>query len=179
MIFGVCIMTLCAQQSGNPHDRNAVSTLRRGTIVGHVLKKISQLCSLFLERGSLLPTTVTGDRQPSHNLPQGGLQIPCKLTFCGPKKLVETVQKLVVELQLDQLDSVHLGSDSCEEGTTGTTQKHEKTQEQDVFEEGGLGPKPNIMDCASQPEDNSVEPWIRDYINVSRWREAGSRTEVI
>ena len=66
---------VCAQQSGNPHDHYAVSMLKRGTIVGHLPKKISRLCPLFLGQGRCIIATVTGDCQHSHDLPQGG---PCK-----------------------------------------------------------------------------------------------------
>ena len=35
----------------NASDRYAVAVLRAGTIIGHLPKKVSKVCSIFLRRG--------------------------------------------------------------------------------------------------------------------------------
>ena len=64
-------------ESGNVQDRYAVSVQRRNTVVGHVPRKISAACLLFLQRARRICCTVIGVRSFSADLPQGGL------TFCG------------------------------------------------------------------------------------------------
>ena len=44
---------------------------------GHLPKKISKVCSLFVRRGRSIYCTGTGGRVYSTNLPQGGLESPC------------------------------------------------------------------------------------------------------
>ena len=39
---------LCEREEGNPNDRYAVSVLDNSTVVGHVPRHISTLCSVFL-----------------------------------------------------------------------------------------------------------------------------------
>ena len=42
----------CQRESGNTADAYAVSVLREGTIIGHLPRKISRVCTLFIRRGS-------------------------------------------------------------------------------------------------------------------------------
>ncbi len=55
----------CERESGNPHDLYAVAIARAGVTVGHVPRKISSVCSLFLRRGGsiLWLCRVTGSRR--------------------------------------------------------------------------------------------------------------------
>ena len=69
----------CNCEMGNVHDPYAVSIKKGGVIVGHVPKKLSCLCSLFLLRGGIICCKVTGLRRYSSDLPQGGLEIPCNM----------------------------------------------------------------------------------------------------
>ena len=69
-------------------------------MVGHLPKKISLICRLFLEReGSSIQCQVTSTRRYSGDLPLGGLEIPCQLHFCGnstkAKDASSKAQKLV------------------------------------------------------------------------------------
>ena len=50
-------------------------------IVGHVPRKFSAICSIFIRRGGSIVCIVSGSRRYSSNLPQGGLEIPCILKF--------------------------------------------------------------------------------------------------
>ena len=58
------------------------------TVVGHVPRMVSVVCSLFLHRGGTIVCQVTGSRRASVDLPQGGLEVPCTLKFAGEKKLL-------------------------------------------------------------------------------------------
>ena len=76
----------CEREPGNPHDPVAVGVKRSagpGTIVlvGHVPRLISMACSIFIRRGGFIVCVVTGLRQYSADLPQGGLEVPCCYTF--------------------------------------------------------------------------------------------------
>ena len=51
------------------------------TVVGHVPYRISSICSIFLRRGGAINCTVDASRRYSSGIPQGGLKIPCVLTF--------------------------------------------------------------------------------------------------
>ena len=59
---------VCAQESGNPHDPYAVAIKKGSVVVGHVLRKISAVCSLFLRAGTIT-AIVTDSRQYSNDLP--------------------------------------------------------------------------------------------------------------
>ncbi len=70
----------CIREPANQIDRYAVAIKKSdGTIIGHLPKKISKLCSLFLRRGGLIECIVSGRRRNSAYLQQGGLEIPCNL----------------------------------------------------------------------------------------------------
>ena len=75
----------CKEEPGNIHDLYAVAVRQPGdyhTTVGHVPRSISAVCCFFLKRGSIT-CEVLGPRQHSNDLPQGGLEVPCRLTFIG------------------------------------------------------------------------------------------------
>ena len=75
----------CEREPGNPHDTSAVAVVKRSPglsiIVGHVPRLISMVCSIFICRREDLLCVVTGPRQYSADLPQGGLEVPCYYTF--------------------------------------------------------------------------------------------------
>ena len=79
-------MLACERQPRNAADRYAVSVKKDGTIIGHLPRKVSRVCSLFLRRGGMIRCTVTGRRRYSGDLPQGGLEIPCILAFYNTTK---------------------------------------------------------------------------------------------
>lgn len=91
----------CAREPTNSNDRYAVAVINHGTVVGHLPKKISRICSLFLMRGGSILCTVVGSRNYSADLPQGGLEIPCTLLFKGKPK---EINKLKV-LKIHEIDS--------------------------------------------------------------------------
>jgi len=83
------------REIGNLFDLFAVAVVRGGEIIGHVPRLISAACSLFLRHSSSIKCKVTGSRQYSRDLPQGGLEIFCTLTFEGDEKFIEKVKKLM------------------------------------------------------------------------------------
>ena len=61
-----------------------MSVIRSGTdVVGHIPRNISTSCNLFLRKGGTISCVVTGHRQYSSDLPQGGLEVPCQMLFKG------------------------------------------------------------------------------------------------
>ena len=71
----------CTRELENTKDRYAVAVVHRSTVVGHIPRKIAAASALFLARKGTICCEVTGTRCYSEDLPQGGLEIPCKLTF--------------------------------------------------------------------------------------------------
>lgn len=82
----------------NIHDPYAVavvnSTASGDTVVGHLPRNISTLCHLFLRRGGNIIVQITDRRRRSIDLPQGGLEVPCSLTFIGDTKDLLKIKKL-------------------------------------------------------------------------------------
>ena len=73
----------CRSDRTNLHDPFAVSVVKDDQTVGHVPRRISAACSMFLRRNETITCRVIGTRKYSTNLPQGGLEIPCELVFIG------------------------------------------------------------------------------------------------
>ena len=85
----------CRRDTGNERDRYAVAVMKDGTIIGHLPRKISRPCLLFLRRGNSITCHVTGHRRYSSDLPQGGLEIPCILMFESKIKEITKIKKFV------------------------------------------------------------------------------------
>ena len=88
----------CRRETGNGHDPFAVAVMKHDTIVGHIPRTISAVCSLFLRRHGSITCQVNGSRRFSSDLPQGGLEIPCLLIFSGACDLVTKVQKPIFDI---------------------------------------------------------------------------------
>ena len=63
------------------------------------------LFALFLDHGGTVTCEVIGNQQYLEDLPQGGLEIPCKLLFHGPSKYVAKVCNLLDSAKIAKLDS--------------------------------------------------------------------------
>ena len=89
----------------NSADRYAVVVLKEETIIGHLSRKMSKVCTLFLRRGGSICCKVTGSRCYSRDLPQGGLDIhvPCSLLFIANMRKVLAAKCT----NLDQLNFFH------------------------------------------------------------------------
>ena len=69
---------------------------RAGTMVGHLPKKTSSTCSLFIRKGGTIDCKVTDpNRKYSRDLPQRSLEIPYVFTLRGTKDLVDKAVKLL------------------------------------------------------------------------------------
>ena len=89
----------CNRETDNTEDPYAVCVIKgRDTIVGHVPRKISAACSLFLRANGTITCIVTAGRHFSADLPQGGLEVPCKLIFKGKNALITKIKKLVLPI---------------------------------------------------------------------------------
>ena len=75
----------CECKVGNSHDTYAVAIKKLidsiYVVVGHVPHKISSICSIFILRGGIIHATVNGHRRYSADLPKGGMEVSCILTF--------------------------------------------------------------------------------------------------
>ena len=91
----------CRREEGNISDPYAVATVKSGNIVGHVPRRISVACNLFIQKRGNILCKVTGPRRHSGDLPQGGLEVPCKLTFLGDSKLVTKISTLLRPAKAD------------------------------------------------------------------------------
>ena len=86
----------CVREPSNVRDPYAAAVTKpeSSTIVGHIPRKMSAICSLFLRKGGSIFCQVSVSRCYSQDLPQGGLKIPCLLRFQGNAKDVQKVKKL-------------------------------------------------------------------------------------
>ena len=73
--------TVDEQSECKPEPRNqdlyAVAVLKNDAVVGHVPRKISAACTMFIRKRGTINCVVKGRRRYSSDLPQGGLEIPC------------------------------------------------------------------------------------------------------
>ena len=86
----------CSRELGNRHNPFCVKVVKGqiGT-VGHMPKKISSTCSMFLQLGDTITCTVAGNRRYSWDLIQGGMEILCILILKGKGGIVDRAKKLL------------------------------------------------------------------------------------
>ena len=65
---------MCQLDEGNSYDLYAIAMVKSATVVRHVPRKISILCSLFIQRGGTIHCQITG-RCYSADLPHCGLEV--------------------------------------------------------------------------------------------------------
>ena len=92
----------CAREVGNLSDTFAVTVVKVNDTVGHFPRKVSSICSIFLQNGGTISCEVTGSRHYSNNLAQGGLEVPCILKFVGSSKDITKAKKLMDTSLLNQ-----------------------------------------------------------------------------
>jgi len=66
----------CKREDGNRFDPFAVAVCNGDIVIGHVLRKISSVCSLSIGQGGETHCRVTCSRLSSADLEQGGLEVP-------------------------------------------------------------------------------------------------------
>ena len=85
----------CEKEISNPHDLYSVAVVhRKKGVVGHLPRTISRVSSSFIDKGSVIQVCITAKRQHSE-LPQGGLDLPCKISFSGPQNIVKKCIKVI------------------------------------------------------------------------------------
>ena len=93
----------CKREVVNIHDPSSVAITKgtTGIVVGHVRlghvpRIISPIYSIFIRRGGTISCRANGSRRYSSDLPQGGLEVPCILTFSTPNaREIEKTKKLI------------------------------------------------------------------------------------
>ena len=94
--FGTVTLLLTnSYVKGSPITEAIDMQLPLRKIIGHLPRKISRACSLFLRRGNEITCHVTGHRRYSVDLPQGGLEVPCILRFEGDTKEIVKLKNFV------------------------------------------------------------------------------------
>ena len=93
----------------------AVEMVHSGVTVGHVPRKVSVACSLFLrnDEGNSLQCIITGNRCHLDDLPQGGIEILCKLIFTGKMIHVGLRNCLGIKRTLAALNLVQFAKKFC------------------------------------------------------------------
>ena len=86
---------ICERELTNPNDRYAVAILKDDIIVGHLRRAQSKIYSLFLHKNGTIDCTVTVARRYSADLPQFGLEIPCKLVFNSKHEEIKKLKRLL------------------------------------------------------------------------------------
>ena len=97
----------CAREVGNRSDTFAVAVIKGGDTVGHVPRRISSICSIFMRNGGVISCEIIGSRGFSQDLPQGGLEVPCILEFVGTSKNIAKAKKLIDESLIDQASKIN------------------------------------------------------------------------
>ena len=100
----------CIRELGNRVDVFAVAVIKSEKTVGHLPRKISSICSIFLRHGGKITCEVSGSRRHSKDLTQGGMEVPCKLVFVGSSKDVAKAKKLIESSALSQACSINATS---------------------------------------------------------------------
>jgi len=86
----------CERDEDNDKDRYAVAIIKPSVgIVGHVPRYISRLCYHFIMHGGEIYSIITGTRQYSWDLPNGGMHIPCKYRFVGNSEELKKISRYV------------------------------------------------------------------------------------
>ena len=89
----------CEREDRNPEDPYAVALRKDSVTVGHVPRTISCICTLFLRRGGIIVSTITGPRKHSDDLLQGGLKLPCTYRFIGSDNVTKKAHQLLLNEQ--------------------------------------------------------------------------------
>lgn len=94
----------CEREPGNSSDPYAVAVKKQisgeDKIVGHIPRRISTICSLFIRRGGTIRCIVNGRWRHSSDLLQGGLEIPCILHFMAVNDYESKKAKNLIESTL-------------------------------------------------------------------------------
>ena len=85
--------------------------------IGHMPHNISTVCSLFIRQGGAIFCVVTGWHRYSRDLPQGGMEIPCKYRYVGNGKEIKKVESYVTKSKAAHYLSSSMGEDTIEQSS--------------------------------------------------------------
>ena len=89
----------CEREPTNTKDRNAVAITKKWDYNWTLTKELfKSLFAFFFRRGGSIRCEVTGGRRYSADLPQGGLEIPCRLLFKGKAKSVKKLKQCLFRI---------------------------------------------------------------------------------
>ena len=87
---------VCERDASNTVHPYAVAVVSGANVVGHVPRKISACCALFLRARGSITCIVQGSKRYSSDLPQGGLEVPCIFKFKGDSRIVAKIRKVLM-----------------------------------------------------------------------------------
>ena len=91
---------VCAREVENLQDHYTVAVLKHNEIIGNLPRTISTISSLFIRRRGSIQCEVIDHRCYSRDLPQGGMEVPCKLHFCADGSELKKVKAFFSKLKL-------------------------------------------------------------------------------
>ena len=123
----------CQREWHNYHNPFVVSLMKGSVIVGHVPRQISAICCyVFLgKHNSSISCKITVSRRYSHDLPQGGMEVPCMhLTFQEQKGFVEKARKMLTKPTIGTpiLEKVTSSTPAINIGVIGSSKISVKTE---------------------------------------------------
>lgn len=169
----------CERQTSNRFDPFAVEVKKNSVVVGHVPRRFSAICSLFLRRGGSITCTVNGSRRYSSDLPQGGLEIPCVLTFSGEQTRIDKVKKAITIVAEQLSENRGSNGDSETKGYTCDDKPAQSVGHSDDSDKSGADSqiKGSIKSAESliQIDDDSTDSGSITAVNVL-WVRCGQIT---
>ena len=87
---------VCERDASNTVDSYAVAVVSGTNVIGHVPRKISACCALFLRAKGSITCTIQGGKRYSRDLPQGGLEVPCVFKFRGDSSTIAKIRKVLM-----------------------------------------------------------------------------------
>ena len=143
-------MLQCVREPGNTTDFYVVAVMKGNMVVGHVPRIISSACSLFLKKQGTISSTITGLRQYSRDLPQGGLEVPSTLTFHGDLPSIFKLKKLLSKLSLPWSNSSSTSNSLARSEVDETSNKKQKLEQS----------KNPVVVCDDDNHIHSSEIWL-------------------
>ena len=153
----------CCPESGNREDRYAVAVMNGTHVVGHVPRKISFICHLFLRHSGMMVCKITGPRQYSTDLHQGGLEVPCQYQFYSDneerlKKVKGLIEKALYTTKAVIIDAKHFQKMEFTESTTSSSRSAKDNHDVTVVD----------ADKTESAKDKTENPVKRRNIDASR-----------
>jgi len=118
----------CFVEPHNWEDRYAVAVMDDTSIVGHIPRKISYICYIFLLHSGSIICRVTGPKQYSRDLEWGGLDVPCEYRFYSKKKRVKVTRKLLELASFPTKDIIEVKANATAPSTSSKDTSKDTTE---------------------------------------------------